>query len=71
MNESLLTTSTKAIIFVAGFVIIGIIGLIIDYKRCKRCGYRNNKYVNENESNFTLYLLLLWTCFGGMLLLSL
>ena len=68
MEDSLLRTDIKLIIFLSGFVIASIIGLIIDYRQDKRRDCRYDQYGNEQWSNNTAGIIIAWVIFSGLLL---
>lgn len=67
----LVSVTTKAIIYVAGFIIIGVIGLCLDHKQDKERTPVYDHYGNRIESNSAVVLVAMWAVFGGALLLSL
>lgn len=64
----MLSIESKLIIFAIGFIMVVIIGLIMDHNWDKRHGMRYDRYGNEISSNATGGLMLLWCFFGGILL---
>lgn len=67
----LVSVTTKAIIYVAGFIIIGAIGLYLDHKQDQKRAPVYDHYGNRIESNSAVVLVAIWAVFGGALLLSL
>ncbi len=67
----LVSVTTKAIIYVAGIIIIGAIGLYLDHNQDKKRTPMYDHYGNRMESNSAIMLVILWIIFGGAFLLAL
>lgn len=66
--ESLCNNTTKLIIFIIGFIVLGVIGLIMDNQWDKKHTPRADQYNNVHYSNCALWLWLFWSVFAGGIL---